>query len=94
MVKSLKYVRNKYVLTTLLFFVFILFLDDVDVSTIFQQRKKHKALVEEKSEVEQKLNKVKSTLEKLSDPKELERFAREKKMFKKDDEDIFVITEK
>jgi len=43
--------------------------------------------------MEEKLKETKSTLEKLNNPKELERFAREKKMFKKDDEDIFVITQ-
>ncbi len=93
MLKYLKYLRNKYTLTLFCFAVYILFLDDVDIFKIFQQKRKHKALVEERMEVEEKLKETKSTLEKLSNPKELERFAREKKMFKKDDEDIFVITQ-
>ena len=44
-------------------------------------------------EIEERLEETKSILNTLNDPKELERFAREKKMFKRDDEDIFVITE-
>lgn len=93
MLKYLKYFRNKYTLTLFFFAIFFLFLDDVDIFKIFQQKRKHKALVEERMEIEERLEETKSILNTLNDPKELERFAREKKMFKRDDEDIFVITE-
>lgn len=39
------------------------------------------------------LNETQLTLDRLSSPDEVERFAREEKFFKKDDEDIFVIFE-
>jgi hypothetical protein len=44
------------------------------------------------TEAEAKLKSTRSTLRKLHYTSELENFAREEKMFKKDDEDIFVIS--
>ena len=49
---------------------------------------------EEKALVEAKLVKTKNTLDKLRYTSELEAYARENKLFKKDDEDIFIITYK
>jgi hypothetical protein len=46
-----------------------------------------------KEEVNRDLLKARKTLRALSSKSELERYAREEKYFKKDDEDIFVIFE-
>lgn len=89
--KKLKYFRNKYVLTFSIFLVYILFLDDVDIITIFHQKAKVSQLKEEMEVMEIKLAETKATLDELSELGALEKFAREKKMFKKEDEDIFVI---
>ena len=51
-------------------------------------------MYEEKELVEAKLAKTKNTLDKLQYTSELEAYARENKLFKKDDEDIFIITYK
>lgn len=72
--------------------VYILFLDDVDIITIFHQKAKLSELKEERDEMEIQLQQTKMVLDELSDINALEKFAREKKMFKKEDEDIFVIT--
>ena len=45
-----------------------------------------------KSEVSKKLEKTRFTLKQLHFSSEIERYAREEKFFKKDDEDIFVVT--
>ncbi|SFT51560.1 hypothetical protein SAMN05216474_1015 [Lishizhenia tianjinensis] len=92
MIKRLKYFRNKYVITFSIFLVYILFLDDVDIITIFHQKAKLSELKEERDEMEIQLQQTKMVLDELSDINALEKFAREKKMFKKEDEDIFVIT--
>ena len=89
--KRLKYLRNKYVITFMLFTIYMLFLDDVDVFTIARQEFKLQELQEEKEDIQKKYLKTKNTLDQLNDMESLERYAREEKMFKKDDEDIFVI---
>lgn len=89
--KFLKIVTKKYVLTILVFLIYILFLDDVDVFSISRQNAKLRQLKQEKELVLEKYNTTKTTLDQLSDLKALERYAREKKLFKRDDEDIFVI---
>lgn len=93
MIKKLKYLKNKYILTIVVFAVYVLFLDDVDVFTIVRQEIKLNKLEKEKAEVLTKYNSTKSTLDQLDNLESLEKYAREEKMFKKDDEDIFVIVE-
>jgi hypothetical protein len=91
MIKYLRHLRNKYVLTIVVFSVYMLFLDDVDVFTIIRQEIKLNKLQEEKQEINGKYLKTKATLDQLDNMESLERYAREQKMFKKADEDIFVI---
>ena len=89
-----KYYKNKYVVTLFIFSFYGMFLDDVDIFTIISQNIKLSNMKEEKALVEAKLAKTKNTLEKLRYTSELEAYARENKLFKKDDEDIFIITYK
>lgn len=86
------YLKNKFILTGILFFIYILFLDDVDIFTIFNQIRKRNKIDVSTTEVEAKLEATRYTLRKLHYTSELESFAREEKMFKKDNEDIFVIS--
>ncbi|MEN9998880.1 MAG: hypothetical protein RI922_1870 [Bacteroidota bacterium] len=90
--KYAKYFKNKFILTTCLFFVYILFLDDVDIFTIINQNRKLSHLEESKIEISQKLNQTKGILKELRYSSNLESYAREEKLFKKDDEDIFIIS--
>jgi endo-alpha-1,4-polygalactosaminidase (GH114 family) len=89
-----KYYKNKYVVTLFIFSFYGLFLDDVDVFTIISQNIKLNRMETEKEMVEEKLKATKNTLDKLKYPAALEAYAREKKLFKKEDEDIFIITYK
>ena len=75
-----------------MFLVYILFLDDVDIFTIINQIRKRNKIDVATTEAEAKLKATRYTLRKLHYTSELESFAREEKMFKKDDEDIFVIS--
>lgn len=90
--KYAKYFKNKFILTTCLFFVYILFLDDVDIFTIINQNRKLSHLEESKIEISQKLNQTKGILKELRYSSNLESYAREEKLFKKDNEDIFIIS--
>jgi len=92
MKKYAKYFKNKFIFTTCLFFVYILFLDDVDIFTIINQNRKLSHLEESKIEISEKLTKTKATLKELKHSSNLESYAREEKLFKKDDEDIFIIS--
>jgi cell division protein DivIC len=92
MKKYAKYFRNKFIFTTCLFFIYILFLDDIDIFTILNQNTKLGKLEEARKEVSVKLNQTKKILKKLRYSSELESYAREEKMFKRENEDIFVIS--
>jgi len=91
MIKALRYLRNKYILTLVLFSVYMLFLDDADIITIVQQRSKLSTLIDEKANVEEKYISTKQTLDQLSSMEAIEKFAREEKMFKRTDEDVFIL---
>jgi hypothetical protein len=71
----------------------MLFLDDFDVFSIFRQQVKYNKILTEKAEMEEKLVKTRTVLNQLNNLESIEKFAREEKMFKRDDEDIFVIVE-
>ncbi|HZH86479.1 MAG TPA: hypothetical protein VFD77_04115 [Brumimicrobium sp.] len=77
----------------MIFLVYLLFLDDVDVFNVARQEIKLSKLQEEKAILLEKYNETKSTLNQLDDTAALERFAREQKLFKRDNEDIFVIVQ-
>lgn len=73
------------------FFVYSLFLDENDIFTMLNQRSQLKELEKDSADTKLKLNETLSTLDKLKYRSEVERFAREKKFFKRDNEDVFVI---
>lgn len=89
--KRFKHFKNKYVITAIIFVVYILFLDDVDVFNIVRQEVKLNKLQNEKEVLHEKFIETKTVLDQLDNREALERFAREKKLFKRDNEDIFVI---
>ena len=91
MKKALSYLRNKFVLATVIFLAYTLFLSEDNIFTLIRHSNKLDQLETSKAEIEEQLLETRSTLDKLNDRYEVERFAREKKYFKKDDEDIFVI---
>lgn len=86
------YLKNKFVLATTVFFIYALFLDENDIFTLVSQSHKLSGLEKAKNEVQEKLDDTSITLNKLKYSSEVKRFAREKKYFKEDDEDIFVIS--
>ena len=92
MKKYAKYFRNKFIFTSCLFFIYILFLDDIDIFTIINQNTKLGKLEEARQEVSVKLIQTQEILKKLRYSSELESYAREEKMFKCENEDIFVIS--
>ncbi|NDF59645.1 MAG: septum formation initiator [Crocinitomicaceae bacterium] len=86
--------KNKYVLTAFVFVFYALFLDEIDVFDIIARKRTLNKIEEDIVDKEKKLYKVKYTLRRLHHTSELERYAREHKLFKKENEDIFIITYK
>ena len=96
MIESLpKPLRNKYVITFILFILWILFLDDYNLINQKKMQDKVDELVQQK---EFYISEIKSDSTELSDlknnPKQQEEFAREKFLMKKDNEDVFIIRNK
>ena len=84
--------RNKYFLAFSLFLFYNLFIDDLNIFTIVSQKMKLRDLRKEKNIVEAQLTDTRNTLANLNTMYGIEKFAREKKYFKNDNEEIFVIT--
>ncbi|MGB0423430.1 MAG: FtsB family cell division protein [Flavobacteriales bacterium] len=89
-----KIVQNKYVMASILFLVWVTFINDIDLIFIMKSRGE---LSEMKEQLEYYENQNATTSESLSeitsDKNTLERFAREQYFMKKSNEDIFVIRE-
>lgn len=87
------WIRNKYVLTALCFVVWILFFDARDfISTHFREKQELKKLEQSKKYYEQQIATTKLELEQLkSNPALLEKYARERYLMKKDNEDLYLI---
>ena len=84
--------RNKYLLTILLFFIWIVLLDSNNLISRFRDMRELSRL---KSDREYYLNKIEEESRKLrelkTDNDNLEKFAREQYRMKKPDEDLYII---
>jgi cell division protein FtsB len=76
----------------LAFSIYFLFLDDLDIITIINQKSKLSKLQAQRDLLAENLKETKNTLKRLKNLNYLESYARSQKFFKKDDEEIFVIT--
>jgi hypothetical protein len=90
-----KPLRNKYLILFLLFILWVVFIDDYN---LINQSKIKNTVDDLKIQKEFYISEIKSDSTELyklqNDPAEQERFAREKFLMKKENEDIFIIREK
>jgi len=90
-----KPLRDKYLILFLLFILWIVFIDDYN---LINQSKIKNTVDDLKIQKEFYISEIKSDSTELyklqNDPAEQERFAREKFLMKKENEDIFIIREK
>ena len=90
-----KPLRNKYLILLLLFILWIVFLDDYN---LINQSKMNNKVDELKGKKEFYTTEIKADSTELyqlkNNPAEQEKFAREKFLMKKENEDIFIIREK
>lgn len=90
-----KYLKNKYILTAGAFAVWMLFFDNRDViTTHFRHRAELNRLEQSRAWYQQEIEGTRKELDQLrSNPAVLEKYARERYRMKKDNEDLFVISE-
>ena len=86
------YLKNKYTITLFIFLIFILFLDDLDIFSIISQRRKLNQLEIQRNEMSKQLISTRNIVNKLNNINFLESYARSRKFFKKDNEEIFIVT--
>ncbi|MDN3549616.1 septum formation initiator family protein [Mucilaginibacter aquaedulcis] len=84
--------KNKFFLVTLAFVVWMIFFDRNDLFSQYEYRRQVNKLKAERDFYKAQTDEVNKELNELtSNPKQLEKFAREKYLMKKDNEDVFVI---
>lgn len=94
MAKVFKYSKNFYVLFTLFFIIWMVFIDSNDVVSQFKLRAKLKELENQREFYLQRKEKIKADREELMSNYELlEKFARERYYMKKKTEDLYVVVE-
>jgi cell division protein DivIC len=85
------WLKNKYMITTAVFIVWIAFFDQNNFITQYDFIKELNSLEKDKAFFMKELNKTRQELNDLTtNPVTLEKFAREKYFMKKDNEEIFV----
>jgi cell division protein FtsB len=94
MKKLIQVLKNKYLLTLIALTVWVVFFDKNDLRTQIDLRKDVKKLEEERNYYAKEISTITADIRDLyTNPKTLEKFAREKYLMKRDNEDIFVLVE-
>ena len=86
-----KILLNKYVIVSLFFVTWILFLDNYSYLDHRVLSKEINELEDNKIYYQEEIKKDKDQIKKLKNPAQIEKYAREKYYMKKDSEDIYII---
>jgi len=86
--------RNKYFVSAAAFVIWLAFIDSKNFISQYELTSEVNKLESQKSFFMEEIVKTRKEQEELlSSPDKLEKFAREKYLMKKDDEDLFIFTE-
>ena len=89
------FIKNKYAITGFLFAFWMLFFDQHDLISQLQLQQELHQYKEDKEYYKKQITQTEQDLnELLTNEENLEKFAREKYLMKKDNEEVFVIVEK
>lgn len=86
-----KLLSNLYILTSLVFFIWIFFIDSNSILVNLDLKKEINELNERKSLLEKQIEIDKKIISNLKNPDSLEKYAREELFMKKDNEEIYII---
>ncbi|HYF32668.1 MAG TPA: septum formation initiator family protein [Chitinophagaceae bacterium] len=90
----MKWLTNKYLVAGVAFTVFIVFFDDRDLVSNFRHTRELKELEQSRQHYQAEIAKTKEELKQLrTNAALLEKYAREKYLMKRDNEDIFLLRE-
>ena len=89
--KFFKIVSNLYILTSVVFFIWIFFIDSNSILVNIKLNKEISELKERKDILENQIQMDKKIISNLQNPDSLEKYAREKLYMKKENEEIFII---
>jgi cell division protein FtsB len=90
----LKILKNKFFLVTVAFLVWLIFFDNNNILSRLEARKKLRVLQQQKTYYLQEIEKnKKETIDLQTDTGDIEKFAREKYLMKKDSEEVFIMVE-
>ena len=88
----LKYLKNKFLLAGLIFAAWMLFFDRNDLLTQWKRRSELSGLQASEKKMSVLITETREELKMLkTNPSTIERYAREKFMMKKDNEDLFIV---
>ena len=89
------WLKNKYLLAAMLFLVWMLFFDPKDIGNEFSQWNKYRELQSSEEHLVKKIGETRAELKELkNNAQTIEKYAREKYLMKKDNEDLFLVTGK
>ena len=87
------WLKNKFLLTGVSFLVWMMFFDRNDLTLQWKRITELQRLQQSEHKLNQQISDTKAELELLkTNPSTLEKYAREKYMMKKDNEDLYIIT--
>jgi len=87
-----KYLKNKYILSLVVFVLLLLFFDRNDVFTQAERKKELNKILASQEFYKKEIDSTKEKLHELrTNPSALEHYAREELFMRKDSEDIFVL---
>lgn len=90
--KLLPILKNKYYLAGIIFVLWVGFFDRNDLITQYKYRRDLNNLKRDKEYYQEEIIKTKADLKELTtNQRQLEKFAREKYLMKKENEDIFIL---
>ena len=86
------WLKNKYLLTTVFFVIWMVFFDLKDILSDFERREKLNDLQKSEQHLKQLITESHQELNLLkNNAQSIEKYAREKYMMKKDNEDLFIV---
>ena len=86
--------RNKYILTTVLFVLWMLMFDQNNLNERRKNNRDYNQLIKERDYFQNKIEENRKRIQELKTNNDnLEKFAREQYLMKKDNEDIFIIVD-
>ena len=89
--KFFKIVSNLYILISVVFFIWIFFIDSNSILVNIKLNNEISELKERKDILENQIQMDKQIISNLQNPDSLEKYAREKLYMKKENEEIFII---